>query len=279
MARSDWNRPPLTPLGEGLRRIRLTVSYDGAAYHGWQSQQNGISVQQMLEEALQAMLDEKVEVQGSGRTDSGVHALGQVCHFDTHSKVPTKAFMPRLNHLLPPEIRIMDAAEVDGSFHARFTTMAREYRYLVKRTREMTAFDHDRVYALQDFPSLDLLEGYAAVIQGTHEFSTFCAAGDLSPSKWRDIYVSSWSLGKDSYGYGLLTYTICGNAFLYHMVRSLVGTQLDCARQGLSVQAFREILESKDRRRAGRTAPSAGLYLARISYDPQEYAWFEELGR
>jgi len=276
MARTDWNRPPLAPLGEGLRRIRMTVSYDGAGYHGWQSQENGVSVQQRIEEALLAMLGEQVDVQGSGRTDSGVHALGQVCHFDIRSKVPVRAFKPRLNHLLPPDIRVMEAEEVDGSFHARFTTMAREYRYLVKQIDDVTAFDHHRIYAVKELPSMELLEGYAACIQGTHDFSTFCAAGDLSPSKFRDIYVSKWTLDKDSYGYGLLTYTICGNAFLYHMVRSLVGTQLDCAHQGLSVQAFREILDSKDRGRAGRTAPSEGLYLARISYDPDEYAWFEE---
>lgn len=276
MARSDWNRPPLQPLGEGLRRIRLTVSYDGAAYHGWQSQENGVSVQQRLQEAIFAMLGERVEVVGSGRTDSGVHALGQVCHFDISSKVPARAFKPRLNSLLPPDIRVMDAEETDGSFHARFTTMAREYRYLIKESGDITAFDHDRVYAIKQFPSLDLLGQYAACIQGTHDFTTFCSAGDLSPSKFRDIYVSRWTLDRDSYGFRLLTYTICGNAFLYHMVRSLVGTQLEYAQQGLSADAFRAILDAKDRSRAGRTAPSEGLYLARISYDPDEYAWFEE---
>ncbi len=266
----------MTPLEKGLRRIRLTLSYDGSAYHGWQTQNNGVSVQEVLEGALFSMLGEKVLVFGSGRTDSGVHALGQVCHFDMQGSVPANAFKPRLNSLLPKTIRIMDASEVDGSFHARFTTMAREYRYLVKRNDEITPFDRNRVYGIKAFPPLDLLMGYATCIQGTHDFSTFCASGDLSPSKWRDIYESKWTLSKDPFGYDLLSYTICGNAFLYHMVRSLVGTQLDFARKGLSVDMFRAILDAKDRGRAGRTAPSEGLYLARITYDPDEYAWFEE---
>lgn len=276
MARTDWNRPPLQPLGEGLRRIRLTVSYDGADYHGWQTQDNGVSVQGTLEAALETMLGEKIVVQGSGRTDRGVHALGQVCHFDLHASVPVKAFRPRLNSLLPPDIRVMDAQEVDGTFHARFTTMAREYRYLVKRQSDITAFDRKRVYAVRALPGLDVLNGYADEIQGTHDFTTFCAASDESPSRFRDIYESRWTLSKDAWGYDLLVYTITGNAFLYHMVRSLVGTQLDAASRGWSREEFRAILEAKDRSLALRTAPSEGLYLARISYDPDEYAWFEE---
>lgn len=276
MARSDWRRPALTPLGEGLRRIKLTVSYQGGAYHGWQRQQNGMSVQQRLEEALETMLGVPVGVVGSGRTDQGVHALGQVCHFDTSSRIPADAFRLRLNALLPPDIRIQKAEEADGAFHARFTTMAREYAYLVKRNADLTAFDGGRVYGIRTLPDLSLLEGYAALVRGTHDFTTFCAAGDLSPSKTRDIYESSWTLAKDPYGYDLLSYHICGNAFLYHMVRSLVGTQLDLAARGAAPEEFGAILASRDRSRALRTAPSCGLYLWRITYDPQDYAWFEE---
>lgn len=275
MARSDWNRPALRPLPEGMRRIRMTVSYDGSVYNGWQCQKSGTGVQEKIEQALEEITGRDVSVVGSGRTDSGVHAIGQVCHFDTDSRIPAAGFKARLNSLLPKDIRIMDAAEADGSFHARFTTMAREYKYLVKEKDSLTALDRGRVYGVKVLPPLSLLNGYAGVIQGTHDFSTFCAAGDLSPSKFRDIYVSAWTEEKDIFGSPFYVYTITGNAFLYHMVRSLVGSQLDAARDGLSADAFRAILEARDRKRAGRTAPACGLYLSRISYDPDEYAWFE----
>jgi len=277
MARSDWNRPELEPLAQGLRRIRMTVSYNGAGYQGWQTQQNGVSVQQKLEEALQIMLGFSVTVIGSGRTDSGVHATGQVCHFDIASNIPVKAFKPRLNGLLPPDIRIMGAEETDGSFHARFTTMAREYTYLIKRIDDMTAFDHERVWAIREFPQMDLLEAYAREIQGTHDFTTFCSGKDDCKSKMRDIYASSWTLSKDCFGYDLLSYRITGNAFLYRMVRSLVGSMIEFALAGKSGETFKAALESRSRENCGRTAGPFGLYLTRISYDPNEYQWFEEI--
>ncbi len=276
MARSDWRRPSQWPLEEGKRRMRLTVAYDGTPYNGWQRQQNGRSVQEELEKALRAMLKEPVEVFGSGRTDSGVHALGQVCHFDISSKsIPAQAFVRALNQLLPHDVRVMDSAEVDGSFHARFSTMAREYRYLVKEESGFKPFDRDRVAKVRRFPDFELLNSYAACVEGTHDFSTFTGAGDLCPSKFRDIYVSRFSWGHDFWGDAVLVYTICGNAFLYRMVRSLVGTMLQLGGEGASVEEFRRRLESKDRSMTGRTASAGGLYLSRISYDGDEFAWFE----
>jgi tRNA pseudouridine38-40 synthase len=276
MARSDWKRPALQPLPPGMRRIRMTVSYDGAHYQGWQTQHNGVSVQQKLEEALLAMLGTPVSVQGSGRTDSGVHAIGQVCHVDITSAVPAKAFRPRLNSLLPADIRVMDAAEVDGTLHARFTTMAREYTYFIKRIDQMTAFDGGHVWALKELPPLGLLQEYAGCIAGTHDFTTFCSSKDECPSKARDIYESGWTMMKDPFGYDLLRYRITGNAFLYHMVRSLVGTMVEFALQQRPVEAFQAALDAKDRSQCGRTASPHGLYLTRISYDPEEYQWFED---
>ncbi|MFA6891844.1 MAG: tRNA pseudouridine(38-40) synthase TruA [Sphaerochaetaceae bacterium] len=276
MARSDWRRPVLVPLTPGMRRIRMTISYDGSRYRGWQSQRNGTSVQQKVEEALSSMLGETVAVHGSGRTDSGVHAIGQVCHFDIVSKLPVRAFKPRLNSLLPSDIRIMDAGETDGTFHARFTSMAREYTYLIKRAEELTAFDSGHVWAVRELPPEELLNEYATVIAGTHDFTTFCSSKDECSSKMRDIYESVWTMGKDVFGYDLLRYRITGNAFLYHMVRSLVGTMVEFAACGKGAASFRAALEAKDRRACGRTASPYGLYLTRISYDPEEYQWFEE---
>jgi tRNA pseudouridine38-40 synthase len=257
----------------------MTVSYHGSHYSGWQKQPNAKAVAEIIEQAVKQMIDEDVQVVGSGRTDSGVHALAQVCHMDiANTRVKAQKFALALNRLLPADIRILDSSEVDGTFHARYTTMARMYRYYYKRECDMTAFDDQLVAKVKQFPPLDLLSSYAQVLLGTHDFTTFTASGDLCPSRWRDIYESYWKVETDRYGKQLLTYTICGNAFLYRMVRSLVGSMMEFARKGLTGEEFADILASLDRSRAGCTAGACGLYLYRISYDPAEYAWFEEDG-
>lgn len=277
MARSDWNRPDLEPLGPGLRRIRMTVSYHGSRYSGWQKQSNAMAVTEVLEKTIKQMIGEEVEIIGSGRTDSGVHALAQVCHMDVfNTSIKAEKFAPALNRLLPPDIRILDATEADGTFHARYTTMARTYRYYYKRECDMTAFDDQLVAKVKQFPSLKRLNEYAQAVAGTHDFTTFTARGDLCLSRNRDIYESYWQLETDRWGKEMLTYTICGNAFLYKMVRSLVGSMMEFAQKDMEKEAFEHILASLDRSLAGRTAGASGLYLYRISYDPAEYAWFEE---
>jgi len=280
MARSDWRRPALEPLDEKLRRIRMTVSYHGGHYSGWQRQSNAVAVAQKLEEAVTTLIDETVEIIGSGRTDSGVHALGQVCHMDiANPRMPGEKFAVALNRILPADIRILESREVDGSFHARYTTMARTYRYYFKRHSDLTGFDATLVATVKEFPPKELLDAYAAIIEGTHDFTTFTASGDLCPSKERDIYESYWRLEEDRWGGQLLSYTITGNAFLYKMVRSLVGSMMEAAQAGVDSREFRSRLEAKDRSGAGRTAGASGLYLYRISYDEDEFAWFEEGGR
>jgi tRNA pseudouridine38-40 synthase len=267
----------LQQLDPSIRRIRMTVSYHGAHYSGWQRQYNALTVVQVLEETVKAMIGEEVEIVGSGRTDSGVHALGQVCHMDIRNqKVKAEKFALALNRLLPPDIRILESSETGNTFHARYTAMARMYRYYFKREQDMTAFDQSLVAKVKRFPALELLNGYASCIQGTHDFTTFTASGDVSSSRWRDIYESYWRMETDRWGKQLLTYTICGNAFLYKMVRSLVGSMMDFAEIGMPVQEFSSILASKDRHKVGRTAQACGLYLYKISYDENEYAWFEE---
>ncbi len=275
--RSDWNRPALEPIEEGKRRIKLTLSYDGSAFSGWQSQTNGEGVQQYLERAIKELTGEDLVVFGSGRTDAGVHALGQVCHFDTGKNIPSEKFMPALNSKLPKSIRILSSEEKDSSFHSRYTTMAREYNYFVKEYKEFLPFDEKHITKVEKLPPLSLLNEYAALVFGTHDFTTFCSARDSSVSKWRDIYVSKWEEVNDCYGKKLYKYTVVGNAFLYHQIRSLVGSMLIMGQKGLCAEDFKRRLEAKDRSLAFTTAPSDGLYLARISYDENEYQWFEDL--
>lgn len=278
MSRSDWNRPDRFSAPEGRRRIKLVLSYNGACYYGWQKQAFGPSVQEEIEKAVKKItsLSDDV-VLGSGRTDSGVNAYGQVAHIETSNyNIPAKAFYLRLNQLLPLSIRIRSAEDVDSSFHCRFSAMAREYRFFIKEKNSMNAFDEGKFLFINNFPDINLLNSYATEIVGTHDFTTFCGSGDMSESHYRDMYESSFSYEEDIFGNKVLVYKICGNAFLYRMVRSITGTLLWLAQKNGSVSDFKEILDSKDRQKAGPTAKPNGLYLWRISYNPEEYQWFEE---
>ncbi|MDD5075466.1 MAG: tRNA pseudouridine(38-40) synthase TruA [Sphaerochaetaceae bacterium] len=268
MARSDWKRPTEFPLAPGYRRIRITVSYDGASFSGWQRQQDAPSVQQEIEKALKKILKTPVTVSGSGRTDAKVHAIGQIAHFDiANQSVPVKAFPVAINQLLPHAIRIIDACEVDGTFHARFTSSSREYRYIVKEEKDYTPFDRNRVGRVRQFPPLDVLNAYASCIIGTHDFSTFSASADQSHSKIREVYISGFYLEPSQWGGMQLVYRVCANAYLMHQVRSMVGSMLQFASKGYPVEEFKRRLIACDRFEAGRTAGPEGLYLYRISYD------------
>ena len=278
MARSDWRRPKDFSAPEGRRRVALEVSYDGRQFCGWQSQIDEKSVQDTIKEAVTRLVgDRNVQIVGSGRTDSGVHAYGQVAHAEFDScDIPVKAFYAGLNSILPSGVRIRRSWDVDRSFHARYSAMAREYRYFCKVGEGRDCFSDGLVTVIKTFPDFDLLNGYAKEIVGTHDFSTFTSAKDDCPSKVRDIYESDFSWTQSTYGEKVLCYRICGNAFLYHMVRSLVGTMLEMGQNSLPVQDFVDALEAKDRSRAGKTASPDGLYLWRVSYDEDEFKWFEE---
>ncbi len=275
--RSDWKRPEVYDLPkEGERRIMLRVAYDGSAFHGWQSQDGASSVQETISSTLSEVLGRATMVYGSGRTDSGVHALDQACHFDTISSIDPQRFSIILNTRLPKSIRVLSSCLAPPLFHARYSTMSREYWYLVKESAAMLPFDSGRVTPVRMLPSMELLSSYAPLLFGTHDFTTFASARDASSSRVRDIYVSEWDTITDAYGAPVLRYRTAGNAFLYHQVRSMVGTMIDCALAGEDAEAFKARLDGRDRHLALRTAPPDGLYLAHVGYDPDEYQWFED---
>ena len=275
--RSDWKRPEVYDLPSAdERRIMLRVAYDGSAFHGWQSQDGAVSVQETLSSVLSHVLGRNTMVYGSGRTDSGVHALDQACHFDTVSSIEPERYAIILNTQLPKSIRVLSSCLAPPLFHARYSTMSREYWYLVKESAVMLPFDDGRVTPVRRLPDPALLSSYASLLFGTHDFTTFASARDTSSSRIRDIYVSEWDVITDAYGCSVLRYRTAGNAFLYHQVRSMVGTMLDAAAAGEDAEAFKARLDGCDRRLALRTAPAAGLYLARVSYDPEDYQWFED---
>lgn len=278
MARSDWKRPKEFSAPEGRRRIALEVSYDGRAFCGWQAQKDGVSVQDTLKAAVQRLTGQNnVEICGSGRTDSGVHAMGQVAHAEIDDcSIPAVAFCNGLNSFLPVSVRVRKSWDVPRSFHARYSAMAREYRYFFKEQYGKDCFSDGLITNIKSFPDKALLDSYASVLIGTHDFTTFTAASDQCPSKVRDIYESEFMFTETVFGEKVLCYRICGNAFLYHMIRSLTGTMMEMAAAGKSSEQFKNLLESKDRSLCGKTAPSDGLYLWRVSYDENEYMWFEE---
>jgi len=267
VAKQDWKRPTNFPLKEGYRRVCLLISYDGADYCGWQRQKGAVTVQELIEKALEKVLKEKVQLIGSGRTDTKVHAIGQVAHFDTKNQsVPVEAFPLALNRYLPHSIRIIAGKGVNATFHARYTALSREYRYYTKEMATYTPFERGRVGLIRKIPPLELLNGYAQVLLGSHDFSTFRAAGDQSHSKIRDLYESEFNLEASQWGGELLIYKVRANAFLMHQIRSMVGTMLQMGENGEPVSSFEKCLASRDRLRAGRTAAPDGLYLWRIEY-------------
>lgn len=246
-----------------MRRIKLTIGYDGTDFCGWQIQRNGRTVQQEIEKVLETMHGHHVRLHGSGRTDSGVHASGQVAHFDTDiaSIVPEK-FAVALNSRLPRDVRIYSSSEVDADFHARFSAKSRSYRYVIKEYPAISPMEQRYCLGVPKLPSIQVLNGYARYLTGVHDFTTFAAAGDVSESKTRELYQASWYIEGDA-----LIFSISGNAFLWKMVRSLVGTMLSLHEQKEPAEQMRQLLHKKDRSLAGTTAPPHGLCLERIWYE------------
>ncbi len=277
MARTDWHRPEKFSAPEGRRRIAVILSYNGSFFSGWQRQDGQRTVQEELEKAVMRLTGQKsITVQGSGRTDSGVHAWAQCAHIEMDEPVlPLRAFVGGLNSFLPKDIRIKDAWDGGRDFHARYSAYAREYRYFIGINTAVSAFMGGEVTMVDSFPDIGLLNSYASYLLGTHDFTTFSSAKDNSGSRYRDIYESRFFFSSCMFGEKVLIYQICGNAFLYRMVRSLVGSMLQFAKEGRPASDFKAVLDAADRSLCGRTAPSDGLYLWRICYDPEEYSWFE----
>ncbi len=246
-----------------MRRIKLTIGYDGTDFCGWQIQHAQRTVQQEIERALKSMHGHDVRIHGSGRTDSGVHAAGQVAHFDTDiASIPADRFKNALNSRLPADVRINESVQMPDTFHARYDAICRHYRYVVRTYADRTPMNSRYCLAVPSLPNIQLLNGYCAHIVGTHDFSAFTAAGDASRSKIRDLQQASWHIEGSA-----LVFTITGNAFLWKMVRSLVGTMLSLAQSCDDPQRMGTILAGGDRSQVGSTAAPQGLCLERIVYE------------
>jgi tRNA pseudouridine38-40 synthase len=243
--------------------IRLLLEYDGTRYHGWQRQADAATIQQTLEEALARLTGEAVALIGSGRTDAGVHALGQVANFRTTSTIPLKAFHDGLNSMLPPDIAVLSAAEVGLDFHARKSATAKTYAYRILNRPQRSPLFRNYAWRISQPLELSAMARAAAALLGSHNFTAFRASGSGNINPVRQVSAAAW---QDEPG-GWLIFTITASGFLRGMVRSLVGTMVEVGRGKVPAAIMAELLESQARHLAGPTAPPQGLYLVEVFYE------------
>lgn len=242
-------------------RIKLTLEYDGTAYAGWQRQQNALAVQQVVEEALSRLTGEAVGVTGASRTDAGVHALGQVAHFDTLSPIPPEKFAFALNTMLPADVRVISSGPAAPDFHARFSARGKRYRYLMYDAPHASAL-YRGLCAHSIYPlDVDRMDREAACMVGVHDFSAFAASGSTVKDTVRTI-TRCQVVRREPF----VVLTVEGNGFLYNMVRILAGTLMGVGSGKLAPGAVARALETGDRLALGPTAPPQGLTLMEVFY-------------
>lgn len=246
---------------EGSRRILLTLSYDGTAYAGWQWQQNAIAVQQRLEEGLEKLIGQPIRVTGASRTDAGVHALGQRAHFDTFSRIPPEKYPFALNTCLPPDIRVLEGRLVPGDFHARFDAKGKRYTYRIHNGPHASALLRNLTAHVPQKLDVPRMQQSLQCLLGHHDFAAFQASGGTAKTTVRTL--TDVHLVQDG---NQLTLTVCGNAFLYNMVRIIAGTMIDIGMGRLPQDAFQQALDTGNRLCLGVTAPACGLELTEIFY-------------
>ncbi len=252
-----------------MRVIRLLVAYDGTDFHGWQAQPGQRTVQGTLAEALAGALGETPGLHAAGRTDAGVHARGQVVSFATGSRLPIRAVVPRTNRALPRDVRVRAASEVPEDFHARFSARARRYAYRLLDDDDVLLgrFAWRPQYRVEP----DRLEAAARALEGEHDFSSFRASGGSTSSPHCRVYRASWSRWE-----GGVRFDVVADHFLYHMVRTVVGTALAAARTADPGTAMRRVIEARDRSAAGPTAPAQGLTLEEVYFGERSAGSLEQ---
>ena len=244
------------------RVVKLTLAYDGTDFAGWQRQKDCRTVQEELEKALGKMHGHPVSVMGAGRTDSGVHAAGQVAHFVTDIRsIPAGRFELALNKLMPQDVRVVASEEADQDFHARYDARLRRYKYFMYAYGPSLPHRDRYAWRLQKWPDLGRLNRMASCLRGEIDCTAFAAAKDPSENRFRYLHYAAFHVEGDA-----LVFEIAANAFLWRMVRSIVGTLVELDREGAPETAMHDILESRDRERVGVTAPSRGLFLWNVEY-------------
>ena len=245
-----------------MKRVKLVVAYDGTNYHGWQVQDNGITIEEVLNRTISELVQEDIKVIGASRTDAGVHACGNVAVFDTESRIQGDKFSFALNQRLPEDIRIQESCEVDADFHPRYADTVKTYEYnILNRRFELPS---KRLYAAFCYYPMDIerMNQAAAYLVGEHDFKSFCSAGAQVQTTVRTIYAVNVTKEDD-----MVHIRITGNGFLYNMVRIIAGTLMQVGTGLMEPEQVTEILEARDRSKAGPTAVAKGLTLVEIRYE------------
>jgi tRNA pseudouridine38-40 synthase len=275
------------------KNIKLTIEYDGAGYHGWQRQPRHISIQQIIKEKIETIGKEKINLIGASRTDAGVHAIAQVANFKTKSRMNEGEWQRALNSLLPPDIVIKKVEFATSDFHARFSARGKTYKYQILNQPIPSALCRNYAWHIPYPLKVNEMRKAARFLIGKHDFSSFRASSCSAESPVRTIkrltiitfqipsYLPIIPLypplvkgdrggflkgGRGDYKNGFIQITIEADAFLHHMVRNIVGTLVEVGMGRLPPNSIKTILRSRDRKKAGRTAPAHGLYLAKVKY-------------
>ncbi len=245
-----------------MKTFKLTIEYDGTGYHGWQTQAEDITLQETIEKALTVMTREKIRIAGSGRTDAGVHAYAQVASFKTRAAIPAHGFQAGLNSLLPNDIVIKACEPAKDNFHARFSARNKTYQYRIYNHPLPIAVGRQYAWHIRKNLDVGAMEQAAGHIIGTHDFKSFEGTG--SPRDHTVRTLTNATLSKTDDGY--VVFNITANGFLRYMVRNLTGTLADVGLGKTSAERFRQILDAKNRKLAGATAPPQGLFLMNVGY-------------
>ena len=259
--------------------FKISVAYDGTDYVGWQRQANGVSIQALIEEALRALDGRDVTVAGAGRTDAGVHALGQVAAFTLARELAPDALVRALNAHLPPDVRVLGADEAPPSFHPRFGARAKTYRYQLWNRDVLSPFERAYAWHVPGPLDVEAMRAAARLLEGRHDFAAFQATGSSVATTEREISVSrivdcglrtaeecATESAIRSPQSAMITYEVSGSGFLRHMVRIIVGSLVEVGRGRRPVEWISTLLASRDRTAAGPTAPPQGLFLVRVEY-------------
>lgn len=244
-----------------MKRVMLTVAYDGTNYHGWQLQPNVVTIESVLNDALSSLFKENIKVIGASRTDTGVHALGNIAVFDTNARMPAEKVSYALNQRLPEDIRIQASVEVPIDFHPRHQNSKKTYEYRILNSEfPMPVY---RLYSHFTYVSLDIeqMQRAADYLKGEHDFKSFCSVNTVAETTVRTIYDISVEKSDD-----MISIRVTGSGFLYNMVRIIAGTLMEVGRGNIMPEKMPDILNALDRAKAGPTAPACGLTLVKYEY-------------
>ena len=247
-----------------MRNIKLVIQYDGSRYYGFQAQldpERLPTVQEEVEAAISGLLKEPTRINSAGRTDSGVHALGQVAHFYTESYIPVDKLANAINQHLPQDIHILSATEVDLAFHSRKCALGKHYRYKVWNSDEISVFGNMYFYHYPGKLDDELMQKACKLLEGTHNYQGFASAGSTVKNFVRTVYYMKMRREGE-----WITFDVYGDGFLYNMVRIMVGTVLDIGKGRKDLDVIPKVLATQQRNLAGRTAPASGLYLKSVFY-------------